>query len=289
MEVAAQQERQRSASSQTSDERTQIMQAHAGKRVVVKLGTNVVSEPEGGDILRSLTEEMIAMKRASIELILVSSGAVAEGKRRDPQLLSRMLARYPDAKEVDMQLAANQEWACMGQPYLMTRYAELFAESGINVSQKLLTKYDLTNPKALDNIRRSRRFSLVDPNIIPIVNENDLVATEEFRTDNDELACLVAQEVKADMALLLSNVDGVRRDPNDSSTHIDRMERSRVRLDDFNFNGVSNGGRGGMASKVKSALALGPKKTEVVIANGLEYGIITEILAGRAKCTRIVP
>lgn len=188
-----------------------------------------------------------------------------------------------------MQLAANQEWACMGQPYLMARYAELFAPAGINVSQKLLTKYDLTNPQALDNIRRSRRFSLIDPNILPIVNENDLVATEEFRTDNDELACLVAQEVKADMALLLSNVSGVRTNPDDENTHVHYIKRGKARIEDFNFGGISKGGRGGMASKVKNALALGPKKTEVVIANGLEYGIITEILAGRAKCTRIVP
>lgn len=249
------------------------------KRVVVKLGTNVLTagtanlhRPRIVDLVRQIADA----RADGVELALVSSGAVAAGRER---------LQFP-ARRRDVPL--KQLLAAVGQSRLMHLYEQVFDLYGIPVAQTLLTRDDLRDRHRYLNARNTLLACLLH-GVLPIINENDVVAVDEIRVgDNDTLSAMVAGLIEADLLLILSDIDGVysadpRRDP-----AARRIEEVRA-IDEsiYALAGGSNArGTGGMVTKIQAADLATRSGTAVVIASGAERGVVTRILDGEQIGTR---
>lgn len=228
----------------TSNAREAIARA---QRIVVKVGSSSLTSEHGG-VHDERVEELarsIADRRASgSQVVLVSSGAIATGF---PSLGLR--ARPRD-------LATQQASASVGQGMLLARYSQAFAGSGITVGQVLLTSDDVTRRSHYRNAQRTL-FRLLELGVLPVVNENDTVATDEIRLgDNDRLAALVAHVVQADALVLLSDVDGLYdAPPNRPEARLIPEVRQLSDIDGVRLGGAGSAGvgLGGMATKVQAA------------------------------------
>ncbi len=241
------------------------------QRVVVKVGSSSLTTAQGGldgDRVVALVDSLAKLRAAGRDVVLVSSGAIAAG-------LSplRMSSRPRD-------LARQQAAASVGQGLLMAKYTAEFAARGLQVGQVLLTVDDVTRRAHYRNAYRTLD-KLLALGVVPVVNENDTVATHEIRFgDNDRLAALVAQLVHAELLVLLSDVDGLYDgDPN-------RPGASRIgdvhSLDDVDrldlaSTGRSGLGSGGMQTKVEAAAIATGSGIDVVLASAPE---VPEVLAG---------
>ncbi|MGA7206757.1 MAG: glutamate 5-kinase [Specibacter sp.] len=216
-------------------------------RIVVKVGSSSLTSVAGGisDVALNNLVDVLAQRRlAGTEIILVSSGAIAAG------LLPLGLARRPK------DLATQQAAASVGQGLLMARYNHAFIGHGVTVSQVLLTAEDLTRRSQHVNAHRALE-RLLHLGVVPIVNENDTVATHEIRFgDNDRLAALVAHLVKADALVLLSDVDSLYDGPpSEGAVRISTVD-SPEDLEGIVIGsaGKAGVGTGGMATKVQAAM-----------------------------------
>ncbi len=219
--------------------------AKAG-RIVVKVGSSSLTSVSGGisqDALVQLSTVLALRRNAGVEIILVSSGAIAAG------LAPLGLMRRPT------QLSSQQAAASVGQGLLMARYTAVFGAHGVTVSQVLLTVEDLIRRTHYANAHRAME-RLLNFGVVPIVNENDTVASQEIRFgDNDRLAALVAHLVKADALLLLSDVDALYDGPPKDGARPIRTVRSPADLAGVVIGspGKAGVGTGGMATKVEAA------------------------------------
>ncbi len=216
-------------------------------RIVVKVGSSSLTSVAGGiseEALKGLVDVLSQRHLAGTEIILVSSGAISAG------LLPLGLSRRPK------DLATQQAAASVGQGLLMARYSEAFTLHGVTASQVLLTAEDLAKRRQHVNAHRALE-RLLNLGVIPIVNENDTVATREIRFgDNDRLAALVAHLIKADALLLLSDVDSLYDGPpSKGATRISQID-SPDDLDGIVIGsaGEAGVGTGGMATKVQAAM-----------------------------------
>ena len=233
----------------------------SARRVVVKVGSSSLTTATGGidpDRVRHLTEVLVAARANGTELVLVSSGAIAAG------LAPLGLSRRPQA------LAAQQAAASVGQGLLVHRYTDELARHGVVAGQVLLTNDDMTRRSHYRNAYQTFA-KLLDLGVLPIVNENDTVATSEIRFgDNDRLAALVAHLVHADLLVLLSDVDGLYDgDPAQPGaslvTEVAAVEDlDRVRIGKAGTAGV---GTGGMQTKVEAARIATGAGIPVVLAS----------------------
>lgn len=247
------------------------------RRIIIKVGSNVVTRNNGlpdEDILSSITAQIAALKRGGDEVILVSSGAVASGRYLIPDS-----AKW--SKTVQRQVLA-----AVGQPRLMSLYGRLFAEEQFLCAQLLATKEDFRDKSHYINMKNCL-LSLLRHNIVPVVNENDVVAVQELMfTDNDELSALIATMVDADLLLLLSNIEGIldfSKQPPALVSRIDANDRSYQNLIQAKRSGA---GRGGMISKYRMAIKAAQNGIDVYIANGRKPHVITHIAAGQEEGTR---
>lgn len=220
-------------------------------RVVVKIGSSSLTAPDGHlDLaaLRGLVEVLSERRRAGMQVVLVTSGAIAAG------IGPLNLPGRPQ------DLATAQAAASVGQGLLIARYAEAFNEHGLRVGQVLLTAEDTVRRGHYRNAQRSLE-RLLDLGVVPIVNENDAVATEELRFgDNDRLAALVSHLVRADAMVLLTDVDGLYDGPpSRSGTQQIREVRSAADIDGIEVTSRGSAvGTGGMVTKLESvAIATG--------------------------------
>lgn len=218
----------------------------SARRIVVKIGSSSLSSVDGGlnvDAVQALEEVLSRVISRGTQVVLVSSGAIAAGLR------PLGLARRP------RDLATQQAAAGVGQGLLVAHYSRAFARHDHRVAQVLLTADDLVRRQHYANAFRSLS-RLLDLGVVPIVNENDAVATHEIRFgDNDRLAALVANLVKADALVLLSDIDAVYdRPPSDGGTPL-RLVRHAADLDGVLLGtaGRAGVGTGGMATKVEAA------------------------------------
>ena len=233
------------------------------KRVVVKVGSSLLVDAATGalnrDWLKSLCEDIAALKQAGTEVILVSSGAVALG-RRALKLTKGAL-----------RLEESQAAAAVGQVRLAQAYAEMLAELGIVAAQVLLTLDDSEERRRYLNARATL-MTLLSLGSVPVINENDTVATAEIRFgDNDRLAARVASMMGADRLILLSDVDGLyTADPtrNTSADHIPEVPAITPAIEAMAGGSVSGFGRGGMASKLIAAKIATQAGADVIIAKG---------------------
>lgn len=218
----------------------------SARRIVVKVGSSSLTSVSGGisgEALVGLADVLAARRTAGTEVILVSSGAIAAG------LAPLGLARRP------AQLSTQQAAASVGQGLLMAQYSQAFAAHGVTVSQILLTADDLVRRSHYANAHRAME-RLLNFGVVPIVNENDTVASHEIRFgDNDRLAALVAHLVKAEALVLLSDVDALYDGPPSEGALRIPLVESPADLDGVTIGraGKAGVGTGGMVTKVEAA------------------------------------
>ncbi|MCU7958740.1 MAG: glutamate 5-kinase [gamma proteobacterium symbiont of Bathyaustriella thionipta] len=255
----------------------------SGKRWVIKIGSALLTNDGRGldhAALVGWVEQMAQLCEMGHQLVLVSSGAVAEG-------LNRMGWKQRPQALHDLQAAA-----AIGQMGLIQAYESSFRQYGLQAAQILLTHDDLSNRQRYLNARNTLR-SLLALNVLPVVNENDSVATDELRFgDNDTLAALVANLVEADLLVLLTDQDGLfNADPRSHSQAelISRKAVSAVELDRMAGGSKGGLGRGGMQTKLQAARLAARSGTPTVIAGGKQAAILTRIQAGEAIGTLLCP
>ena len=250
------------------------------KRIAVKVGSNVLTRPDGRlDLARmaALVDQIAELRHRGIEVLLISSGAVASGRGALPML--------KDEKSV----TSRQLFAAVGQAKLIEHYYDLFQEYGITVGQILTTKENFTNETLHANQMRCMT-AMLDNGVVPVINENYTVSVEELMfTDNDELSGLVARMMEAEILVILSNVDGVfTGNPDEPGSE---LIHDVYADDDYSscISGTkSQYGRGGMMTKMKTALGVAADGIEVRIANGRRQDVLIEVLSDpeNARCTR---
>lgn len=245
----------------------------SARRWVVKLGSAVLTNNGLGLRMESLAgwvNQIVALRRRGHEVVLVSSGAVAEG-------VVRLGWRARPKAVHDLQAAA-----AVGQMGLIQAYEACFQQHGIHTAQILLTHDDIADRERYLNARSALR-TLVNLGVIPVVNENDTVATEEIRFgDNDTLAGLVTNLVEAQVLLILTDQQGLySRDPRQSN---DAKLIAEAEAGDPALEGMAGAGttlgRGGMTTKLKAAAMAAKSGAQTVIASGLEADVLLRIAAG---------
>ena len=252
--------------------------AHLFMRIVLKFGSGILASEKGNTLDRKqfarLSKEVAALVAAGHQCMVVSSGAVAAGLR------SLGLKARPE------DLALRQACAAVGQSKVMALYDECFGAHGLQVAQLLLTHGDVDSRTRSENVRTTLSCLLERGNVVPIINENDSVATEELKFgDNDRLSAEVAILARADMLLLLTSVEGLldakgRRVPEvadvDAVAGLARADKGKLSV-------------GGMVSKLQAVkLAVGAGIL-TAIGSGRKAGQIAGIVAGRDAGTRFVP
>lgn len=250
------------------------------QRVVVKVGTGVVSLPDGRLALGrigALVEQVGAVMDTGVQVVLVSSGAVGLGAAR---------LGIGRVDIVDRQAAA-----AVGQGSLLGLYDELFRRHGRTVAQVLLTEADFHHRTHYLNLAAALE-RLLELGALPIVNENDVVSTVELALtgqvfgDNDRLAALVASSLGADLLVLLSDVDGVYTAP-PGSPGAERLKTFDPATP-IELGGTSAGGRGGMTSKIAAAQIASRSGVRTVIASGCVPGTLQQVVAGQDVGTTFV-
>ena len=240
------------------------------KRIVIKVGSNVLTRADGKlDVTRmsALVDQIDWLRREGYEVILVSSGAVACGRRE------LTIDHSLDSVE------QRQLFSAVGQVKLVGLYYDLFREFGIHVGQVLTMKENFEAGEQYEN-QRACMTVMLQNNVLPIVNENDTVSvTELMFTDNDELSGLIAQMMEADTLVLLSNIDGIYTGhPDDPSSEIIRSVAPGKDLSQYIKAEKSAFGRGGMHSKYTTASKVQKAGIRVIIANGERDNILTDLI-----------
>lgn len=252
----------------------------AYKRIVIKVGSNVITRENGlpdEAIFASITKQIAGLKKQGLEVILVSSGAVASGRNLIPDSV-----RW--SKTVQRQVLA-----AAGQPRLMQLYSDLFAGENLICAQVLATKEDFRDKSHYLNMKNCL-LSLLRHNIVPIINENDVVAVQELMfTDNDELSALIATMLDADLLLLLTSIDGIMDFSQQPPALVRSIAASDQSVQQLIVSKRSTAGRGGMISKYRMALKAAQNGIAVHIANGKQAGLIERIAAGEHEGTRFEP
>lgn len=259
------------------------------KRIVVKIGSSSLTHRETGDMdyirMEKLVRELSDIRNQGKEVILVTSGAIAAGKNavnlKDIRLDSQVET-----------LAVKQACSAVGQARLMMTYQKLFAEYNQIAAQILMTKNTI-----VDNLNRynaHNTFSeLLRMGVIPIVNENDTIATYEIEFgDNDTLSAVVAALVEADLLILLSDIDGLYTDDprnNPKAEFISQVDELTDELMDMGKESTgSSVGTGGMNTKLIAAKIATKSNVDMIIANSQDIGVLHRILDGRQEGTMFV-
>ena len=255
-------------------------------RIVVKLGTNLLT---GGDdrlnleIMSSLVGQTARLHRQGLDIIIVSSGAIAAGRQR--------LGPIKERKDIPF----KQVLAAVGQSRLMDAYDQLFGWHDITIAQTLLTRTDISDRLGYLNTRNTL-LALLELRVIPIVNENDVVAVDEIEDaifgDNDSLSAMVANLADADILMLLTDTAGLyNADPNCDPnakliTHVDKID---AHIESLASTSYSTRGTGGMTTKIEAAKLATASGVAVAIADGRDRGVITRLASGEAIGTYFQP
>lgn len=251
-------------------------------KIVIKIGTSTLAYATGHLNIRHIEnfcKVVSDIKNSGYEVIVVSSGAVGMGMGK----LS--LKSRPN------ELSLKQAAAAVGQCELMYTYSRLFGAYNHTVAQVLLTAQNLTNDEQHSNFTNTIN-QLLELNVIPIINENDTVAVKELIIgDNDTLAAIVAQSVKADTLVILSDIDGLftadpRKDEN--ATLIPVIEKITPEIEHLAGGSVSSVGTGGMVTKLEAAKIATSAGCDMIIANGKDPSILYDIIDGKQVGTKFM-
>ena len=239
-------------------------------RIAVKIGSNVLTRRDGTlDVTRmsALVDQVAELHKAGVEIILVSSGAVASGT-----------SEIHPAKKLDS-VDQRQLFSAVGQAKLINRYYELFREHGIPVGQVLTMKENFATRRHYLN-QKNCMTVMLENGVIPIVNENDTISVSELMfTDNDELSGLIASMMDAQVLIILSNIDGIYNgSPADPASEVIRKIEHGKDLSSYIQTSKSSFGRGGMLTKTNIARKVADEGITVIIANGKRDNILVDLL-----------
>lgn len=249
------------------------------KRIVIKIGTSTITHVDTGHLnlikMEKLARVLTDIRNQNKEIVLVSSGAIGAGRKA------------LGIKGKPRSLAEKQACAAVGQARLMMIYQKLFAEYNQTIAQILITKRTMTNEISRKNAENTF-LELLNMGVIPIVNENDTVSTDQIQDenfgDNDTLSATVAEMVQADMLILLSDIDGLYTDDprnNDKAEFISCVETIDDRLIAMAKGADTTFGTGGMTTKIAAAEIANGVGVDMVIANGDDVVNISRILDGK--------
>jgi len=253
------------------------------KRIAIKVGSNVLSRYDGSlDVSRmsALVDQIAELHQKGLEIILISSGAVASGRNE-----VKTKGKLDD-------VSARQLYSAVGQVKLINRYYDFFREHGIICGQVLTTKESLGTRNHYLN-QRNCISAMLENKVIPIMNENDTISvTELMFTDNDELSGMIAAMMDVEALIILSNIDGIYTGlPSDPNSQVIREIHFENDISEHIHASKSAFGRGGMATKYRIARKVAREGIEVIIANGKTENILPRILRRDpdAVYTRFIP
>ena len=251
--------------------------------IAVKVGSNVLTRRDGAlDVTRmsALVDQIAELHKTGVEIILVSSGAVASGR-----------SEVHSAKKLDS-VDQRQLFSAVGQAKLINRYYELFREHGIAVGQVLTMKENFATRRHYLN-QKNCMTVMLENGVIPIVNENDTISVSELMfTDNDELSGLIASMMDAQALIILSNIDGIYNgSPADPTSEVIREIGQGKDLSSYIQTSKSSFGRGGMLTKTNIARKVADEGITVIIANGKRDNILVDLIQHPEStlCTRFIP
>ena len=252
-------------------------------RIAVKVGSNVLTRRDGAlDVTRmsALVDQIAELHKTGVEIILVSSGAVASGR-----------SEVHSAKKLDS-VDQRQLFSAVGQAKLINRYYELFREHGIAVGQVLTMKENFATRRHYLN-QKNCMTVMLENGVIPIVNENDTISVSELMfTDNDELSGLIASMMDAQALIILSNIDGIYNgSPADPTSEVIREIGQGKDLSSYIQTSKSSFGRRGMLTKTNIARKVADEGITVIIANGKRDNILVDLIQHPEStlCTRFIP
>lgn len=245
------------------------------KRIVIKIGSSSLTHEQTGNLNLAKMEKLVRvltdLRNQGKEVVLVSSGAIAVGREA------------VGIKEKPKKTSVKQACAAVGQAKLMMVYQKLFAEYNQLTAQILMTKYTMINDISRKNARDTFE-ELLTLGVIPIVNENDTVSTDELEFgDNDTLSAIVTALIQGDILILLSDIDGLYTDDphkNPEANFIEYVETIDESLEAMGKGSNSMVGTGGMATKISAARIATNSGADMVIANGDKVSVITKIMNG---------
>lgn len=253
------------------------------KRIAVKIGSNVLTHKDGTldtERMALLVDQMAQLHKAGVEIVLVSSGAVASGR----SILK--LEKEPDP------VSARQIFSSIGQARLINLYYELFSKHGILCGQLLTTKEALSTRGHYLN-QKNCITQLLQHNVVPILNENDTISlTELMFTDNDELSGMIATMMNVEALIILSNIDGIYNgNPAEEGSEVIREVAAGTNIEKYILSSKSSFGRGGMMTKTNIARKVAAEGIEVIIANGKRENILPDLLSSGSDpiCTKFLP
>jgi len=252
------------------------------KRIVVKVGTNVLTNRENrilGPVLRELVRQIAVLHEQEIMVILVSSGSAMAGKE---------VLGETNIKDKSIR---RQVYSSIGQPRMMRHYYSIFHDYGMRCAQVLATKRDFDPGKHRENMINCYE-GLISEGVIPIANEDDAVSlTMSMFSDNDELASLVAELVDADRLIILSDTDGLYTGhPDDDNSKKLKEVKTSENVEKYvqASNKKEGEGRGGMESKLKIAKTTANKNIPTYIANGKRENVIVDIINDKEVGTKFI-
>ncbi len=255
----------------------------AAKRLVVKVGSNVLTADQGLNlpVIYALSRQISLLMENGVEVLLVSSGAMASGQKKIG------LAKRPD------EIPKRQAMAAVGQPGLMLEYEKAFGVYDIKVAQILLTGDDLNASRTRYLNARNTINTLLSWNIIPIINENDTVVVDEIKFgDNDNLSAMIAFLMNADFLINLTDIDGLYTGDPRKQTDVElifEVDTIDDRIEKIAGDIPGTLGTGGMLSKIKAAAKTTNAGIPMVIANGLEADILIKLFSGETYGTFFIP
>ena len=254
------------------------------KRIVFKVGSSTLTHKETGALdfvkMEKFVRILTDLHNQGKEIVVVSSGAILVGRKA----LGNM--------ERPTERSVKQACAAVGQCRLMTVYQKLFSEYNQNTAQILMTKITIANDISRHNAQNTFR-ELLNLGVIPIVNENDTVATYEIEIgDNDTLSAIVAALIDADLLILLSDIDGLYTDDPRQNPDAEFIEQVDELTDEFMNMGKastgSNVGTGGMNTKMIAAKIATSSDVDMIIANSKDIGVLHRLLSGENEGTLFV-
>ncbi len=252
------------------------------KRVVIKVGSNVLTQDNGLNLkaIRSISRQICRLIDKGLQVILVSSGAMASGVKKVG------LSKRPD------EIPSRQAAAAVGQAGLILEYEKAFARYKKKVAQILLTSDDLSNRKRYLNARNTL-YTLLSWKVVPVINENDTVMVEEIKFgDNDNLAAMITLLMDADILINLTDIDGLyTKDPRayPDAELIPVVSTIKKSIEKYASDIPGALGKGGMLSKVKAARKLNSAGVPMVIAKGDKHDILIKLFSGKNHGTFFIP
>lgn len=242
-------------------------------KVVIKIGTNTLTDKEGLldlKVLKSLVSQIAEIKNNK-DVVIITSGAIGAGMQE------------LGLKERPKDVITKQVCAAIGQNILMSNYHSLFSAHGIKIAQILLTYDDLANRETYKNLSNSLN-KLFKLGVIPIINENDPISINEIGPsfgDNDNLSALISSKIKADLLVILTNVDGLyNKNPRSEDAVLIREVKSITKDIEEMSGKATDLGIGGMKTKIQAAKKAAKAGTTVIIANGRRGKVLLKIMNG---------